>query len=420
MIMIRTITVIPWDNCSQFWAYPAEDNAGKSDKPAHSMAVAGAEPELNSRRCVLLLSRLPKRSCAEEEWLQFVREAVDWAGKQNYTIVSSVGMMGWEYVTWYAANRGIPIWIVLPPDRLSGTLGNIESIISRLELDETRASCLQPLSEGNLPKAYIMHLRDRVTFNLAHERMPIALRKGSSWNRLTQNAVGVNRQFETKYPVRSKPGWVNLKEGCSNPLEDTGVEYLIHWTRGVYGPWPGESHADYFRELTNTNTGNPRDGYNTLNQIVMSGVIRGEGRMIREGEPTISFTASAPAETMKRLSYRAALGHWNYEPYGIAIPKSLLADIGAKPVIYGDNDRFEELNVEEKPYFQFSGRNTSQTGQNDTPPEKNWVTENEWRLIGDFDFSSISEHIFLLLPNRSEAEQMGHETGYKALALSGK
>lgn len=418
--MIRTITVFPWDNCSPFWAYPTEDNSGKSDKPAHSMAVAGAEPELERRRCVLLLSRLPKRSDAEEKWLHFVRKAVEWAGKQNYIVVSSVGMMGWEYVTWYAASRQIPIWVVLPPGRLSGTLGNIESIISRLELDETRTTFLQPLSEGNLPKAYNMQLRDVVAFNLAHERMPVALRKGSSWEGLAQNAVGVNRQFKTKYPVRLKPEWLSLKEGCSNPIEETGIEYLIHWTRGVYGPWPGESEGEYFRELTNADSGNPRDGFHTLKQILETGVLRGEGRMIREGEPAISFTASAPSETMKRLSYRATLGHWNYEPYGIAIPKSILAEIGVKPVIYGDKNRFEELNAEEKPYFQFSGRNTSQTVPNGTIPEKNWVSENEWRLIGDIDFSSISEDICILLPSTEEARQIQTETGFRALALGSK
>jgi len=384
------------------------------------MAVAGAEPELNRRRCVFLLSRLPKRVLAEELWLQSVRDAVEWAGKQNISVVSSVGMLGWEYVTWYAAYCKIPVWVVLPPDRLSGTLRKMQGIISRLELDENRTTFLQPLTEGNLPKAYNMHLRDTVAFNLAHERIPIALRKGSYWEGLAQNAEGVNRQFETKYPTRSKPRWLDLKKSCCNPLEETDCDYLIHWTRGVYGPWPGESEADYFRELTKAELGNPRNGFNTLRKILETGVLRGEGRMIREGEPAVSFTASPPEATMKKLSYRAALGHWNYEPYGIAIPRAILAEIGAKPVIYGGNNRFEELKAEDKPYFQFSGRNTSQTGQNSVKSENDWVSENEWRLIGDIDFSSISQHINLLLPNRTEAEQMEHETGYKSLALSGK
>lgn len=418
--MIRTITVTRWDNCLPYWAFQPAEKSTNSDRLAHALAVAGAEPELRRKRCVLLLSRLPKRVLAEDLWLHSVREAVEWAGKQNSIMVSSVGMIGWEYVTWYAACCEIPVWVVLPPDRLSGALPKIQSIISRLELDESRTTFLQPLSEGNLPKAYNLHFRDMVAFNLAHCRLPITLRKGSYWEGLTQNADGVNRQFETRYPSRSKPGWLHLKEGCDNPLAQDNDEYLIHWTRGVYGPWPGESEADYFKELTKAGTGNPRDGFNTLKKIIASGILRGEGRMIRVGEPAISFTASSPDETMKKVQYRTALGHWNYEPYGIAISKTILEDIGARPVIYGDKKQFEELNAEEKPYFQYSGRNTSQTEQSGSQAGRDWVSENEWRLIGDLDFKDFAKHICILLPNWAEAEQIQQKTGFRALALSSK
>ncbi len=418
MIMIRTITVNRWENCSSFWAYQLDFQKGNSDKPAHSLAVAGAEPDLSCRRVVLLLSRLPKRTRADDKWLASVREAVEWAGKQNYTVVSSVGLIGWEYITWYAARRKIPVWIVLPPDRLSGTLEKIQSIISRLELDEKSSTFLQPLSDDKLTKAHNMHLRDMVAFNLAHYRLPIALRKGSYWNDLAENADDINHQFETRYPGRPKPGWLHLREDCSNPIETEDIEYLIHWTRGVYGPWPGESEADYFTELLESESGNPRDGFNTLKQIISSGVLRGEGRMIRAGEPTISFTSSPPCYTLKNIRYRSALGHWNYEPYGIAIPRSILTDIGIRPVIYGKKDFYYELSDEDKPYFQFSGRNTSQIEQKGDSNTNNWISENEWRFSGDLDFRSFAKQICLLLPSRSEAQRMQSDTGYRSLPLS--
>ncbi len=254
-------------------------------------------------------------------------------------------------------------------------------------------------------------MRDKVAFVSAHRRFPISTRKDGFWQSVIKDAPGIDNRFTVPYPRHNNPSQTSIKKNVVNQKHRTGWEdMLIHWTRGVYGPWPGETRADYFEALTKYKSGNPRDAFATLEHILSTGVLRGEGKMIRGGTPVVSFTECNPCEILESVSYRNALGRWNYEPYGIAIRRSRLLEFGAQPVIYGDKNDFDQLNPVLKPFFQYKGQKTK-TRRTD------WMIEKEWRIIGDIDLESIRENVKVIVPLRKEAERLQEISTFKIVAL---
>jgi len=404
--MIQAIQIVPWADCTDYWAYQSEVSALSDKQPAHGLAVAGATPALDRCRSILMLSRLPRGTRAEEAWLSAVRRAIDYLIDNRGTIITSVGTIGWDYTTWYASRQGAMLWVVLQPDRVGNLVGIAKEIEQHLDIDVNNTTYFLPVIEARLPKEYRMHLRDKTAFQMTHERYPIALRRDSAWNSYKNFAQGVSPTFQVEYPRKIAPQWLMLKARRGDLVRNQGTDLLIHWTRGAYGPWPGETDADYFAALTEAESGNPRDGLATLERIVTSGVLRGEGRMIRESVPVISFSSLNPKEAIMRIMYRSTLGHWNYEPYGIGLPRSVLESLGTRQVIYGGKKVYNKLSSELKPYYQFA------SDRND------WRQESEWRLTGDLDLASLSNEVTLLVPSKVEMDRLHEKTGYRVVSLT--
>ncbi len=376
------------------------------EPPSQNVAVAGEYPLQEAPKYVLLVSRLPRRIVAEDAWLKAVRRALTEVTAQGGTLVCGEGLTGWDYTAWYAGRCGMQIFFVLTPARLTRLVERKNELCRRLDLDQRRISFVMPIASGRLNKEQRLHLRDGLAFALAKHRLPIALRPQSFWRGLLNRTAGVDCRFETVYPLRPATTWHGLTPGQA---AEKANDRLYHWTRGFYGPWPGETEADYYRELTASASGNPRDGLATLARIVLEGVLRGEARMNRGGAPVLSFTALSPAVAARQARYRPTLGRWNYEPYGLSFPRELLENLSARPVIYGSRDDYHRLAPSERPYFQFVGRG----GKTD------WSEEKEWRLVGDLDLRSIREQVYLWAPTRIEAERLTRLTGYPVNSLTG-
>ena len=123
----------------------------------------------------------------------------------------------------------------------------------------------------------------------------------------------------------------------------------------------------------------------------------------------ISFMEPPRGDLTRMFRWRPALCHWNYEPYGIAIPKPTLVRLGVRPVIYGSKERFEMLSEEERPFYQYEGSSASASS---------WRDEREWRLPGDLDLNSLRDQVRLLAPTPEEAVYLQEATGYRAISLS--
>jgi hypothetical protein len=94
---------------------------------------------------------------------------------------------------------------------------------------------------------------------------------------------------------------------------------------------------------------------------------------------------------------------WSFEPYGIAVLKKPLLDLGAKPVIYGDEKMFEDLSDDRKHLFQIRKRTGS-----------DWSLEREWRLPGDFSLQRVPrDAITIIVASLTEAKVVHHQFGFE-------
>jgi hypothetical protein len=406
------IVVRSWGECASFVVYPELDLRSNVRTMPWGMAFAGMTPDVKVERCLIPMSRSPRKLPAEDPWLAAVRDAVGYAADKGWTVVSSYGTIGWEYASWYAARRNLPLWIVLPAKPIDDFAGECENLIDRFALNPILTAFMMPLFKGKISKDGSQIMRDILTAMISHHRLPIYVRPKGNWMLILGGTNKYDSRFLSYRPKTYIEAWRKDDSWIRNASDRNWGDMLIHWTKGAYGPWTGEVEADYFEALTLSEFGNPRDGLATLAFIALSGILRGAGRMIREGEPVISFTELKPTELLNKIEYKSYLKRWNYEPYGIAISGETLKRLGAKKVIYGSKELYEQLTPEQRPYYQYNGKleteNETFTG---------WESESEWRLVGDLDLTSIMEEITLITPFEYEAAALRESMPYRVCSL---
>ena len=135
--------------------------------------------------------------------------------------------------------------------------------------------------------------------------------------------------------------------------------------------------------------------------------MRASGRLIRGGYSVVPFTARPPQDLQKLRAWRPALHRWTFDPYGIAINKSLLIEAGARPVQYGDLGEYEMLSEKDRPYFQILG-----SGKRD------WRVEKEWRIRKDVRFGSlVRKDAVIFVYEQQEAAQLKTECSFPVIPL---
>jgi hypothetical protein len=151
----------------------------------------------------------------------------------------------------------------------------------------------------------------------------------------------------------------------------------------------------------------PSSGFNTIMQIIKEGLLRASGRLIKGGYPVVPFTARPPKDLHKLLMWRPGLHRWTFEPYGIAIRKSLLIEAGTRPVQYGNLGEYEILSEKDKPFFQVIG-----SGKQD------WRVEKEWRIRKDVRFGTlVQEDAVIFVYSQEEAAKLKTECTFPIIPL---
>ncbi|MBM3325912.1 MAG: hypothetical protein FJY65_02865 [Calditrichaeota bacterium] len=371
----------------------------------HSLALSGGESVLRGRAALCPISRLPRIIHANDPWLTAIRRAVTKALGDENVLIGSIGSCQWEYPLWFAAQHKAQLIVILPSASINRMSDLIAEATTQLDLDSNRTTFIQPIFNIKPVKEALLHSRDRLALALADVVYPIALRPQGFWVETLTNVDFVDYSFQCEYP-ENKPNKPDIK--ISNTALVNWQDYLYHWTRGAYQPWLGERAADYFQALTDTAFGNPRDALATLSFIIQTGILRGEGKMFRGQTPAVSFTSLSPAQMLRKRRFRNALGRMNFEPYGIAIPRPALENLGAKPVIYGNDDFHRSLYEAEKPFFQhISLKSTS-----------DWASECEWRLLGDLDIASLKNEIKILVPTEADRLRLPVQFQPQTIVLS--
>ncbi|NLF69031.1 MAG: hypothetical protein GX575_08240 [Candidatus Anammoximicrobium sp.] len=193
-----------------------------------------------------------------------------------------------------------------------------------------------------------------------------------------------------------------------------GWDYLTHCTRRRLGPWPGEGEERFLDDLILDRAGADHSALAALWRIVRSGRLIARGEFIRGGTPVVSWTAVPLSELSPLRTYRAHLGRWDFEPYGICIRRDWLQRRGARPVLYGDDPMWDELSAEAQPFFQKRESRTASGKQID------WTVEREWRHVGDVDLNELpADAALLFVPAEAEARQLAAASPWPVAVLAG-
>ena len=171
-------------------------------------------------------------------------------------------------------------------------------------------------------------------------------------------------------------------------------EWLCHWTRPFRSAWPDQSPDEFLDELILGCQSADRSAVAALLRILQQRKLIAS--VARKNElATVSMTAVALADFRTRRTFRAHRRRYDFEPYGVAIRKSVMVQLGAEPVHYLESDaEVSSASVFQQPRFDRTGK-------------IDWSHEKEWRLKGDLELSKISERDFcVFVSNETERDKM--------------
>ncbi len=171
-----------------------------------------------------------------------------------------------------------------------------------------------------------------------------------------------------------------------------GVSFLVHYTRGCPGPWPGQTPGKYCKSLVDGAPDGAHTAFDTLRRILGERLIRGSNRLTRGSTLVVSFTDCMPEELAKLPRWRTGLVRTWFEPYGIGIRREPLLRLGVERVVYGDESVYGAMSPEKKHLFQLF-----------IPSGKDWSAEREWRLKGNLHLDDFGRGDVLVMV-QTEAE----------------
>lgn len=339
------------------------------------------------------------------------KAAVESLRDTGEVLLTSVGLNTWELTLHLANLAGVPQIVILPdgpdiPARIKGIKEDFclaEEKVSFLLLD------LSKLKKSTGQKWW-WPARDAVAVELADRIMPVSLRKGSKLAALLEAVTGSDKVVDDSFRCPHKGGGdrVSYKfdRARLNPVFASGWPYVTHWTRSAQGPLPGERSCDFYSDLLAADR-YPRAAIDVLSRIVVEQKLRASGRFLREGRRAVAFTSQNPIDAIDLMRWRRRYVYYNFEPFGIAIEKSVAREIGIRPVIYGPASKYDKLEPADRPYFQNQGIG-----------DADWLEEYELRCLGDVDLGSLpSDAVRLIVYGKQDIENLPANLPYEVIPL---
>ena len=156
--------------------------------------------------------------------------------------------------------------------------------------------------------------------------------------------------------------------------------YLLHWTRRRVGPWPDQTQSEFIDDLIFQTSRRNHGGISSLCRILASRRVLGSHNLTRDPRSVVCFADLPLEELPSKRVFRPHLSRWDFESFGIAIERELLAQLGTVKAIYGDEEDWAQLPDEQRPYFQLRKSKSEKI---------DWESENEWRLVGDLNLELV-------------------------------
>ncbi|KPL06276.1 hypothetical protein AMJ86_09040 [bacterium SM23_57] len=390
--------VLPLSDLNEFIVTP------RLIDPDSMVAVIGDLHRLPKHRISILNSRQRRLPHADDPWLSSTVDAIDESVSKTNAIITSVGMITWEWCLWNTSRlKGHQI-IIVPRGKVSTFPDRVEQMIRDFDLDESRAMFLMPFcpKKKSVRKA-IYPERDSWVIALSHRILPVAIRPDGIMSKMLAEQE-ISCKIDTSCQITAKPVKTSqdqIRQLITNSSRiitriGTDWDYLTHWTRACHGPWHEERYNDFYNDLFRAKTGYPRDGLHTLKRILTEQKIRGSGRLMPGNVPIVSLTQKSPIELLDIIRWRSGFIRWNFEPYGISIKTELLRSMGARPVTYGTQEQFKQLPQNERSFLQRV-----------IPNGKDWRVEEEWRLPGNLELANLSENDAIVwIPNAEQVSEI--------------
>ncbi|MCA9083267.1 MAG: hypothetical protein KDA81_04385 [Planctomycetaceae bacterium] len=178
-----------------------------------------------------------------------------------------------------------------------------------------------------------------------------------------------------------------------NPLTSPD-DWLCHWTRPCFGPWQGQPVDEYLDELILGCKSADRSGIAALLRMISTGCIQASSPENNHGG-CVSFTAVPLREFRQRRIFRRHRQRYDFEPRGIAIRRSTLVELGARPVEYPTFEDYQQL--QDRRWYQPA---TDARGRLD------WTTEREWRLYGEVDLATLKPTDVCIFVDSEDEQQL--------------
>ena len=186
-------------------------------------------------------------------------------------------------------------------------------------------------------------------------------------------------------------------------------QYVLHWTRRRFGPWPDQLEPRYHEDLLLGTTASKHDRISTLTKILVDKKLIASNDVTRDDRPVVSFSEVGVDQLTQLRTFRSHLSRWDFETLGIAIKKDVLKSLGGRGVVYGGESCWQQLDADEQPFFQKSD------GKID------WSVEKEWRVIGDVDLAKIGhEDAFVFVDSFQNAARVMPFTNFKVVVLASR
>ena len=347
------------------------------------MIALGNKELLKEKLAVILNSSQSKTPCGNDCWIQNTSLAVKELVNSGHVIITSLGLPTWELVV-HLVQDGDGRQVIISPifDDTEGA-DIFQRTVDDFELDPSKVAMVfvKPDTKARSPKDN-WPKRDEAALNLSQSIFPISIRQNGRLHKLLANTADTKKiddKFRIEYqkPI-VKPPQYDIRQARS---EFPDWDFITHWTRTHYGPWPGEKNAGLYRRLINSGDEYPNNAFNTLLNIAKEKKIRASSNKIRDGRPVIGFSDASPSNILKIMRWCPKQVNWNFEPYGVAINRKSAEKLGIRPAIYGNDETYRHLSEFDKPYFQNRGG-----------VEVDWSLEKEWRYAGDLILGKLTEN----------------------------
>ena len=376
----------------------------------------------SSIRTAIVMSRLPRLAPPNAPWLLGLRAALRRVLERKERLVLGDATAGCEFV-----RRGAEL------------LGMEWEVASTSSNHDARQK-LAMNDHNGIPA------RDQALADLADELLVLSVRENGHWHRLLRDRLSIGRSGVTLVDLAAPEdsavrdelrglgavSWEpKLKDTrpFSSPFSDSAIietknaeradsvvelvpfpdadnwVYVSHTTRSCPGPWPEQAMNDYLDSLLQSRGDADHSPVGTLERILSQRRLIASGGTARGGIRVVSFTACPLSRLPKLRRFRHHRGRWDFEPFGLCVCKEWLMHRGARPVLYGDESMWQNMNESDRPFFQPA--HSSGSTSDDTDSGIDWTVEREWRHIGDLDLSRLShEDALVFVPNFAAARRL--------------